>query len=894
MVNKALRGLVFIIIIIGLINPISATFDKGNLSHLIETSYSTNEGIRGWINLSFTNQPADSILESSFGEKISLISLIKKVPNSNFNYACSPIKCASNYLADNEEISKIFNLEGDKSVLFGFKILNKKDISSIASFSFDLTSDNSETEIFPLSIDVLNDGKEEWRAYAPSNSPNNLGSDNLGCFRQESVNQEGSDSVYVTSANQLCEKITLSETPEIRIGAYVIGTGSANFEMSIRKSEDKESSKKTCSAAPSAGNERVECAVPNFQISKRGDYFVCIKRSDSGTNKYSIDYESIDPCGFSGTYKNTYDYDFEIFARPKKYAASISIVLNNIELKRAKSSETNPITSLEPYIKSYLLKEHNNDCSKGCVIPVKIYSGIDQQISISNVFIEYIAGIFSGETKNVYKISETSALITASKFQKLHLDDSFNISKEIGNRTFFIKLDNEKLFSEKIFIQKGLTIQALTPTKTAVKYPTRFSVIVGSIGNITKYNWNFGDGTSTQTTANSASHNYNTTGNYKLAITVTSINKEDYSKEFNIEVGPASEIVPTILKEKESDFKNINNQTSSFSQFEKESINNFLNLEEMKENLAVLNSSAQNAGSEQKYEQILEALLKMKAPKLIAKTSAIDESLFYPEENKIEPSILKSIGGGSYETGKEEGYKDAIYAWNTENTEITLAFSEISFVFEEGEGSSLKVFDVSITNGGDDAYLIVKDMENILFKEDYSEKKKEGYVYMNLKEPEKNIVFSTTEEVSFIDLPMFISPEISKLTLAEWSPFEEEGGLKKWIIFSVIVLFIVLVAGVFWAVLHFWYKKRYEEYLFKDRNNLYNLVSYIETEKRKGVSEKDIAKNLKKAGWTSEQLTYALKKHAGKKIGMIGMSKRNNTPLRKIFFVISLLLLKYL
>ncbi len=50
--------------------------------------------------------------------------------------------------------------------------------------------------------------------------------------------------------------------------------------------------------------------------------------------------------------------------------------------------------------------------------------------------------------------------------------------------------------------------------------------------------------------------------------------------------------------------------------------------------------------------------------------------------------------------------------------------------------------------------------------------------------------------------------------------------------------------------------------------NLYNLINYIENEKKKGTGERDIAGKLKKSGWNSEQVTYALRKYAGKRTGM--------------------------
>ena len=81
-------------------------------------------------------------------------------------------------------------------------------------------------------------------------------------------------------------------------------------------------------------------------------------------------------------------------------------------------------------------------------------------------------------------------------------------------------------------------------------------------------------------------------------------------------------------------------------------------------------------------------------------------------------------------------------------------------------------------------------------------------------------------------------------------------------------------------------KRKYEEHLFKNRNNLFNLITYIEHARKKGLKGNEISKKLKKSGWNSEQIAYALKKHAGKRTGMaeipikfrFGKKKPNQMP----------------
>lgn len=853
MVKIIVKSFVFFLLIMLFVGFASASFTKGNASYSLTKSYGPGEAIKGWVNLSFSNEPANSMFTSS-SSSISLIDLIKKGSNSEFAYTCNPLSCSSNYQTMNEEDSKIFNLEENESILFGFE-LSGKLVTDVTRVLFNLTSNNAETNKFPLAVDILNDGKYEWNAYSSSES---LGPANYGCYAGISTGQ-----AYITYGNLYCEKIKISRAPAILLGAYVEGSGDVEFKMKIQKADTGESA--TCTDYVEAG--KIECTPQNFPIINEGSYYVCISAKNSADDrKYKINYEQEKSCGFTGSDTGVYDYDFEIFERPKKYAPNINFTMSDAELRKAGS----PTTNLEGYIEEYLTNIYENNCSKGCIIPIRIFSGVDQQIKIqennSIPYVQYDAGI-SIDTNDVYDIQETAAQISA-KFQKLYLDDSeFLAPATYGNYTFSLSLNDNVLFSEKILVEKVPVINSLTPAETAIKYPTKFKAEIISESNITQYVWDFGDGNIETTTTNSVVHTYDALGGYLLNLGVTNSKGKSSSKEFNITVGPASEIVPTLMEDASFNLANIKMQISAFSQFEQTSLNNFLNIDEVEDNITSLKNSVLTAVSEEDYEAILGSLLEINIPQSIIKTASTEGIIFYPESGNIDLNILKEIGGGDY-TGKEEGYKEAIFAWEEGNTNIMLVFNEFSLVYGNYE-TPLRIFEIGATKKGEnDAYIIIKKIENLLFKENYSQKEIDGYYYLTMNTPEKIISFSTTENVDFVNLPVFISPSLTKLSVAEWSPFEQGGNLKKWVLFAIIVLIILLITLIVWIILQIWYKRKYENYLFKDRNNLYNIVSFIEIEKKKGMNEKDIAVKLKKAGWNSEQVTYAVKKYAGKRTGM--------------------------
>ena len=66
------------------------------------------------------------------------------------------------------------------------------------------------------------------------------------------------------------------------------------------------------------------------------------------------------------------------------------------------------------------------------------------------------------------------------------------------------------------------------------------------------------------------------------------------------------------------------------------------------------------------------------------------------------------------------------------------------------------------------------------------------------------------------------------------------------------------------------------QYLFKNANDLHNLISFASAAFRKGDGKEEIRKKLKQAGWGSEQIDYALKKIKGEKIGMPEVKLESN------------------
>ncbi|HUS50008.1 MAG TPA: hypothetical protein VMZ91_07575, partial [Candidatus Paceibacterota bacterium] len=372
-------------------------------------------------------------------------------------------------------------------------------------------------------------------------------------------------------------------------------------------------------------------------------------------------------------------------------------------------------------------------------------------------------------------------------------------------------------------------------------------------------------------TTNKVTHTYDSTGMYKIGVTVTDSNQRSSNRIFDVVVGSPKEMINNLLTKKQNNLANIKIQISEFEPFSRESLNEILDTESLNEKLKEIQTANASASSEQDYNEIMATLLYLKIPELIVSSGGANLISFYPDKDVINLEILKVIGGGEYNSNNEENYRDAVLSWNQKNMETKVTLKEFSAIYEESEESLLKVFELKISKKESldyDPYLILLKLSNIKFKESYPTIEESGYLYMDLENSEEIIVFSTTEEINFVDLPAFISPKISKLPVISKGIFDKEERGWKWALFILIVFLLVLIGAVVYIVLQMWYKKKYENYLFKNRNKLYNLITYIQNAKKSGLKNSEISSKLRKAGWDSEKVRYVIRKYAGKRTGM--------------------------
>ena len=838
------------------VNSTTANFNVGNYS--IQKSYGPGQAISGWVNISFTNEPTNSIFEDSFGNLISLIDLLRN--STNYVYECNIAECQIDYSVSNGQTNKNFYLNNDQKKVLGFKLTGEVD--SITSIKFNITSNAGASCTNQLEMDILNDGIIDF-----INNKSSIGvcQKSYGCS-----NDSKELEIYSLDFTPYCQKIELGRAPGFKIGALIKkDSGAGSLKMSLYKDNENIEVGNCNLADPSNSDwQEISCNI-NYPILEKEEYYVCIF-SENGAGNYKIKgYSDSNGCGFHGFPTKQKVASYKIFAQAKNFDAIGNLAVNN----EFADGET-----LSAKAQEYISTTYGNgiDCSNGCVIPITFKSGYNgnQNIELKNLEIKYVktSGIVT-ET-NFYDLQEIPAKVS-SDYGKLFLDmGGFYVPEEYGNNTFELKLNNAAVLAEEISIETVPLINSLSPLKTPAGIPTNFKINAEAVeGNLTKFEWNFGNGDLKQSSINSIIYSYNATGTYELKIKITDNKQKTSEKKFNIFVESPKNYINTTLKEKQKELENIKNKIRNFSTSEQKSINKILNVDELDSNLTNLERRyATKIYTENEYITFAKELINLNIPKDVWESKGIDSSIFYSDTKNIDLSLIKEIGKGTYEETQSESYKSAVLAWNQKNLNAKISFKEFSVRFlEDKQLVNLFSFTISKKDNSDkEVFFVVPKIENLKFEESYNEREKDNYFYITINNFPKMISFSTTEDVDFIDVGIFISPSLSELSLDNNENTEEPQGFN-WTIFITIIFVLILFGIILYFLIYKWYKSNYENYLFKNKNNLYNLLAYIDKSKKSGMGNSEINKNLKKAGWDSEQTEYAIKKYEGKRTGMFNL-----------------------
>ncbi len=845
------REVIFLLFIV-LVNFVCADYKIGDYS--IDKYYKPSGNIKGWVNLSFQKEPANSLFSDSFGNKVTLINLLES--NKNLQYSCNIKNCSSDYSPLNGETEKSFDIGIDSEKIFGF--LLEGDIIAINSIDFVVESDAGKSCYNQIRIDFGLDGTIET-----GNSKSSLEAcDSMrdyGCFDENITSNE-----YIIGRlpNKHCQRINLSASAGFNLGAWINPEGdSRSIKIALYKPDGEPVEGGVCEITNLTTAKEYSCEIEHPLLEKE-EYYVCVYSEEEGTSKIK-GYSDANGCGFYGEGIQDEDASFRIFAEGRKFdSVGILNITNSISYGNTLSGEMN----------DYLTSRYEGlNCSGGCIIPFKILSGEQQRIILKSLKLKYETSLGNIVEDKFYELEESPAKVTADS-QKIRLDYAgFKTPSEYGNYTFDLKLNGENVLSENIFVEDIPQPKYLIPTKTASAFPTSFRILLDSDVEIRSYKWDFGDNSTETTQTNKVSHTYSDTGTFILRVTIEDTLGRISSREFDVVVVSPKELLKEKIEQMQQDLSNLEEQINSKDVFYQQAIKSVINLDKVTEEFKQIQRDYASASTEEEYNQIVERILDLKIPSRIITSKKTENLLFYPLEENINLEVLGNLSNGNYPIEEKDDYLKAVLMWEQKNVEVRLSSEKLSGVYDGGmQEDIVNLFKLSLKakEGMDaDPYIIIKKMENLMFKENYLETESSGYFVIDMNSPEKIIEFSTTEDVDFFELPVFISPGIERLELLR--PPSRVLENMKWGWLVAIIMIILLLGFGTYIFLQEWYKRKYENYLFRERNDLYNLIVYIKNAKERGESDEKIKAKLKEQGWRSEQIDYVIKKYLGKRTGMV-------------------------
>ncbi len=843
------KGL-FLLAIILLGSLVNASFVLYNSS--IDRTYSSQENIRGWINVSFQNELVISKIKSSFAGEIKLKDFLEE---NNADFSCLPENCESWWASTNPSASKSFSLNSGKEKILGLRI--EGNFRSLNRLSFNISVNNTETCLSPLEIDFLENGVD-WKSTRTGTSYSCYIGSGKGCFDSSSNLQE-----VEIGSTPYCEKIKLNAGSRFQLGAWIKKVGSWNSE-SLKMylySQDNEQLKSCNLPQPSDSGGEVYCNVSYFNPEIK-DYYICIKASQAGQHRTRKE-NSGEKCGFYAYPGEQTEYnDYEIFAKSSRFLEVGQFRFDQQAYE--KLSGSNLIEDAENYI-----AENYGDSCNPCILPIKFKANTDLNIRLENLdagYSTYSAG-FSDD--KFYDITPSPAKINSSQ-QILDITLA-KIKSPInyGNYNFYLYLDDALILTKQISVINNPRIEKIYPLNHYAFVKGKISAEIVSPRNISSYKWNFGDGSSEITNSSYIYHKYEASGSYSLVLEATDSSGYKTSKQVTIEVSSPAIKVNSTIQDYKKRLDNITSELGNFGWY-KDELEKILGLEDNINAINSLEREYNSASSEEDYIAVMSKLNELKIPKTIKKAPGNVPVLVSQEDISSEAvsGILQDCG---------EACKKAVAAWNQNHLELNLKFEKVQAYYEDSVETLINSYRLEIkpdVQEEKELYLFIKDstVKELDFR-DISDYKVIGFDNIDSR------IIEFTSKLSFDELGIFLTPEFSLINIDEQVICNQDGkcsgdetwrncgqDCKPWGWVIILLLLLIAAALAAYLFLQWWYKEKYESSLFKNRNDLYNLLNFIGNGKSQGLSNREIASKLKSGGWKSEQINYSFKKFEGKAI----------------------------
>lgn len=862
---------VALILALALAGIVSAEFTRGNYS--IDKEYGGGEILRGNINISLQEEDADSLL-TCFDDSITLLDFLEK---SGEDYDCFPEDCETYYVAGSQGTTRTFSILKPESRIIGLKFQGQLKDQPIQEISFNVESDAGESCFQPLKIDVLDDGKVNW--FSTSGTEEFSCSYSTGCFNPDETLSE-----YNIGTTPYCQKISLPPNPRFEIGAYVIKGTTSNPGLKMQIYDSDLYKIEECSLPAINNSGEYSCKV-SLNFDEITDLSICI-RAEKSTD-YKIKGENTEPCGFYGLdYDGEFNSDYYLFARGGKYGSLGGFVLDENEF------ENHNEDTLKEIIDNYLYEKFNYECSEGCIVPIKFISGVDQEITLSSLGLNYDTSAGLKNENNFYDVNKEPAKIT-SDFLILDLKHAnFTVPKSDGEYNARVYLDGDLVAQQKIEVFASIIINRLNTQEIPAAVP--YEIIAYAVGgNISSYKWDFGDGTEEETTENKVVHTYSAIGGYTLKLEVTNSVGKKTIKSFDVTAVNPKDYVKVSLESKRSNLNKTIKDVNSINKWYKEELRKEVKLEETDSKLKSLEEKYETASSSEDYVNIMSELQGLDVPYSLEVNEFSGD--FFLNEEEIEIAHLMEITGKDVENA--EDYKVPIMNWLAENLDVQVKIETVYLSHSEGKEVVFSAITYWITpkKEQEEFYFIInRGYDELTFNTERGNTEKAlagstALIFREVGENEERIVeVILPEEIKITAIPAYISPDFSDLPEVAQGDIpvcnnnrecEESIGethencpndclRRPWGKIIMYLIILLIIAFAVYIALQEWYKRHYEGHLFRNKQDVYNLICFVRNALNMKIDRKKIVKRLREYNWTSEQIIYAFRKAIGKRTGM--------------------------
>jgi hypothetical protein len=404
--------------------------------------------------------------------------------------------------------------------------------------------------------------------------------------------------------------------------------------------------------------------------------------------------------------------------------------------------------------------------------------------------------------------------------------------------------------------------------------------------------WDFGDNNSVNSDSDIASFTFDLTGNYDVKVTAKSINGSVSVRVIDVAVGGIKDIAGAMLRDSKNRLESLEDDLVSYPLWVRTELENDYGLAEVKAEVSRIDGLYNGATTDEEFNIVMTDLNTLYLQNSIpfAVNSFIEGKVsIFIGANNMETSYVEEVSGVS--SDDESLLKSNIAGWMAANFDTMIEYEQVSLVFDSGPEIILTRFKIDTRPDGNvdgETNLFMNpSIEGIKFKSDYGASSVSGGTFIPLSSGSTNEVFEflILDEVDASDLGAYISPNIESLGKFEIdfavcnldqkcdksrgeSSKNCRNDCKPWGLFSIWIIVLFLVALGVYIALQEWYKKHYESSLFKNPDDLYNLINFIYNARNNNLRDSQIRKKLKVAKWKGEQVNYAFKKIDGKRTGM--------------------------